>query len=172
VRFFFHQVARNDIPIELAARRLDFAIDIASVAQGDVESVPLVEDRYVCVLRRGHPAAKQRLTLSRFRRVPDIAVSSRRGGRTVADLALHKLGERLRPMMRFAHYTPAFHVVATTDCALVAPASVARVHDVVVRPLPFDTPSLALDLHWRRDTHHDPASVWARALLVDAARRA
>ena len=172
VRFFFHQVARTDIPIELAARRLDFAIDIASVAQGDVESVPFLEDEYVCVLRRGHPAAKQRLTLARFLRVPHIAVSSRRGGRTVADLALHKLGERLRPVLRFAHYSPAFHVVATTDFALIAPASVARVHDVVVRPLPFETPSLALHLHWRRDTHHDPASVWARGQLTEAAREA
>jgi len=168
VRFFFHQTDRAAIALELAARRLDFAIDIAALAQPDLESRPFLEDPYVCVLRRGHPSARRRLTLDLLLRLTHIAVSSRRGGRTVVDLALNRIGERLRPVMRFPHYAPAFHVVTTTDFALIAPLSLARIHDVVIRPLPLEGLNLTLYLHWRRDTDKDPATVWARGHLVAA----
>ncbi len=168
VRFFFHQTDRAAIPLELASRRLDFAIDIAALTQSDLESRPFMEDPYVCVLRRGHRAARQKLTLELLLRLTHVAVSSRRGGRTVVDLALNRTGERLRPVMRFPHYSPAFHVVTTTDFALIAPLSLARIHDVVIRPLPLDGLNLMLHLHWRRDTDKDPACVWARDHLVSA----
>lgn len=166
VRFFFHQTDRAAIPLELASRRLDFAIDIAALAQPDLESRSFMEDPYVCVLRRGHGCARQKLTLELLLRLAHVAVSSRRGGRTVVDLALNRIGERLRPVMRFPHYSPAFHVVTTTDFALIAPLSLARIHDVVIRPLPLDGLNLTLYLHWRRDTDKDPACAWARDHLV------
>jgi len=170
VRFFFHQTDRAAIPIELAARRLDLAVDIAALAQPDLESRPFLEDPYVCVLRRGHPSARRRLTIELLLKLPHVAVSRRRGGRTVVDLALNRLGERLRPVMRFPHYSAAFHVVATTDFALIAPLSLARTYDVTIRPLPLTGLNLILHLHWRRDTHEDPACVWAREALVAAMR--
>jgi len=72
--------------------------------------------------------------------------------------------------MRFPHYSAAFHVVATTDFALIAPLSLARTYDVTIRPLPLTGLNLILHLHWRRDTHEDPACVWAREALVAAMR--
>ncbi len=168
VRFFFHQTDRAAIPIELAARRLDLAVDIAGLAQANLESRPFLEDPYVCVLRRGHPSARRRLTIELLLKLPHVAVSRRRGGRTVVDLALNRLGERLRPVMRFPHYSAAFHVVATTDFALIAPLSLARTYDVTIRQLPLTGLNLTLHLHWRRDTHEDPACVWAREALIAA----
>lgn len=171
VRFCFHQVDRAALSSELAAGRLDLAIAIP-LAQSELESAPLLDEPYVCALRRDHPAARRKLTVPRLVALDHVAVSSRRGGRTPADLALQRLGHRLRPVLRFPHYAPAFHVVATTDCALIAPASIARIHgDVVVRALPFESAKLALHLYWRRTANEDSACTWAREQLIEAARR-
>jgi DNA-binding transcriptional LysR family regulator len=171
VRFFFHQIERAAVPNELAARRLDLAVEIPALAQADLESRPFIEDPYVCVLRRGHPDARPRLTLDRLLALHHVAVSRRRGGRTVVDLALNRMGERLRPVMRFPHYAAAFHVIETTDFALIAPLSLARLHDVEIRELPLDGLRLVLHLYWRRDTDRDPACVWAREQLMSSVER-
>ena len=170
VRFFFHQIDRAAVPIELAARRVDLAIDIPALVQADLESQPLIEDPYVCVLRRGHPHGRKRMTLPRLLALSHVAVSRRRGGRTVVDLALNKLGERLHPVMRFPHYAAAFHVIETTDFALIVPQSLARLHNVEILELPLNGLTLVLNLYWRRDTDRDPASVWAREQLTAAVR--
>ena len=145
-------------------------MDIPALAQADLESQPFIEDPYVCVLRRGHPHGRKRMTLPRLLALNHVAVSRRRGGRTVVDLALNKLGERLRPVMRFPHYAAAFHVIETTDFALIVPLSLARLHDVEIVQLPLTGLNLTLHLYWRRDTDRDPASVWARGQLVAAVK--
>jgi DNA-binding transcriptional LysR family regulator len=122
------------------------------------------------VLRRGHPMTRQNLTLRRFLELRHLAVSSRRSGRTLADEALSRIGERLRPVMRLPHYQPAFHVVMGSDLALVAPRSLAERYDVACRDLPFEAASLALLLFWRRAAADEPAIRWARGELIAAAQ--
>jgi DNA-binding transcriptional LysR family regulator len=163
-------VERQDIPLELAAGRLDFAIDLAALTRPDLNSAPLIRDRWVCVLRRDHPRAKRRLTLQAFVSLNHIVASSRRTGRTIVDEALSRVGERIKPLIRLQHYQPAFHIVMSSDLALVAPLSLAKRYDVAIRELPFDTPSLDLLLFWRPDTGEEPAIRWLRDEIVAAAR--
>jgi DNA-binding transcriptional LysR family regulator len=170
VRLHCHQVERRDIPIELAAGRLDFAIDIPALARPDLDSVALMSDPLVCALRRGHPGAGRRLTLQNFLELGHIAVSSRRAGRTMVDEALSRIGEKLRPVMRLPHYQPAFHVVMASDLALVAPLSSARRYGVTIRDLPFPAARLEVLLFWRRETAEEPAIRWMRDELIRAAQ--
>jgi DNA-binding transcriptional LysR family regulator len=171
VRIQCHQVDRSEIPAELASGRLDFAIDIPALARPDLDSSPLFSDRLVCVLRRGHPAARQKLTLKRFLDMRHVVVSSRRSGRTLTDEALSRVGEKLRPVMRLPHYQPAFHVVMSSDLALVAPLSLARRYDVARLDLPFQAAGLDLLLFWRRAAADEPAMRWVRGELIAAAAR-
>jgi DNA-binding transcriptional LysR family regulator len=161
-------VERQDIPLELAAGRLDFAIDLAILARADLDSAPLITDRWVCVLRRDHPRAKRKLTMQAFLALNHITASSRRTGRTIVDEALSRHGERIRPVIRLLQYQPAFHIAMSSDLALVAPLSLAKRYDVAIRDLPFETPSLDLMLFWRRDTGEEPALRWMRDEVVAA----
>jgi DNA-binding transcriptional LysR family regulator len=170
VRIQCHQVDRSEIPAELASGRLDFAIDIPMLQRPDLDSAALYSDRLVCALRRDHPKAKRKLTLETFVGLRHLAVSSRRSGRTLLDEVLSRAGERVRPVMRLPHYQPAFHVVMSSDLALVAPLSLARRYDVALRDLPFEAASLDLLLFWRRDAADEPALRWARGELIAAAQ--
>jgi DNA-binding transcriptional LysR family regulator len=171
VRVQCHPVDRADIARELASGRLDFAIDVPVLARPELDSALLFRDRYGLALRRGHPRARGRLTLSAFLELRHILVSSRRAGRTLIEAALAREGKRLRPAMRLDHYQPAFHTVMASDLALVAPVSLARRYDVAVRPLPFAAPELETLLFWRRDAD-EAASRWARDLIIAAGREA
>lgn len=57
---------RRDTTKELAAGRLDFAVDAPLNTDPQVRHVRLMDDRYVCAMRRGHPwkAGRSRSTLT------------------------------------------------------------------------------------------------------------
>ena len=60
---------RRETTKELAAGRLDFAIDAPLNTDTQVRHVKLFEDRYVCVMRKGHPlAGKERISLDEIGR--------------------------------------------------------------------------------------------------------
>lgn len=167
IRFHIHQIERERIAHELAAGNLDCAIDIGTLGRADLDSAPLPDDdRYVLALRRDHPAARGKLTLARFVKLDHIMVSSRRRGRTVLDIALADVGERVRPVMRLAQFSAAAAVVAQSDFVLAAPASVVARHDLAIRDLPFPMPRVGSTLYWPRNGRHDPANVWVRDLLM------
>lgn len=169
VRFTWSAVDRRDIPAEFAAGRIDFAIDIPALARPEYDSARLSSDPYVCVLRRGHPKAKGRFGLKAFMSLRHLTVSSRRTGKGVVDVALSRIGERIRPVLRLPYYQPAFHAVMESDLALCAPLSLARRYDVVTRELPFEADPVDLLLFWRRDGAGDAGLKWARELLIASA---
>jgi DNA-binding transcriptional LysR family regulator len=166
LRFYFRRVDRDAIPGELAAGHLDLAVDIPALDRPELESVALRQDPYVCFLRHGHPALKRKLDLDALMRLRHIAVSSRRSGRNVVDMALHRKGLRLHPCMRFTNYDPAFAVVMASDHVLIAPRSLAGSHAVQSRPLPLNAPLLELRLFWRREHGNEPGSRWVREQLL------
>lgn len=164
----WHQLERTAIPVELASGRLDFALDVPHVAQlrgGELEHVPLLREAHVCVMRRGHPAARRKLDLPRWLGLRHITVSSRRVGRSLVEQAARKQGHTLRSCLRLPHYLPAFQTVLASDCVLTAPQALALAHEVIRKPLPLPVPPLSLHLYFRSDAGQDPALAWLRGLL-------
>ncbi|MBI1238871.1 MAG: LysR family transcriptional regulator [Alphaproteobacteria bacterium] len=170
VRIQCHMLDRATIPPELAAGTIDFAIDIPELARTDLLTAPLLEDRYVCALRRGHPATKGAWTLDRFLALGHITVSGRRRGRSFVDAALSKLGRQTNTVLRLPYYQPAFPVVMNSDLVMTAPLSIAQQHDLELRPLPLDVPSLQSMLYWHRNADTDPGIAWAREEITRLAR--
>jgi DNA-binding transcriptional LysR family regulator len=170
VRIHCPPVDRRDLAGELASGQLDLAVDIPELARSDLKSVKLLDDRYVCVMRRGHPLASRKLTLERFLSAKHILVSGRRSGRGYIDVTLGRLGHQVDNVLRLTHFQPAFHVVGETDMLLTAPSSLAHKYDVVVKDLPFPAAPLEGVLYWHRNADQDPGNVWIREEFIRAAR--
>ena len=84
---------RRETTKELAAGRLDFAVDAPLNTDPQVRHVKLMDDRYVCAMRKGHPmAGKEKLSLDDYLSLTHIHISSRRSGLGYVDLALGKMG--------------------------------------------------------------------------------
>lgn len=88
---------RRETTKELAAGRLDFAVDAPLNTDPQVRHVKLMEDRYVCAMRRGHPlAGKPKLALDDYLGLTHIHISSRRSGLGYIDLALARWASSAR----------------------------------------------------------------------------
>ncbi len=162
VKINTYQVDRHEIVLELASGSLDFAIDIPQLAKSELNAAKILQDRYVCVLRKNHPLARRRLTMGRYLALDHVTVSSRRRGRSLVDIALQRLGRQAKTVLRVSHVEAALHTVMETDMVAAVSLSTARLYDVAIRELPFDTPPLEQILYWHKNADLDPANVWLR----------
>lgn len=163
-----HSVDRPDIPLELAAGTLDLAIDIPELQRADLMSAPLLDDRYVVVMRKGHPDAGKPLTLDRFTALRHIAISSRRRGRTLVEAALARAGRSANTVMRVPAFQMAVDAVRNSDLIATVPSLLARGLNLAVAELPLPSPPIDSLLYWHRNGESDPGNLWMRAALKAA----
>ncbi|BBT17136.1 LysR family transcriptional regulator [Metapseudomonas otitidis] len=159
---------RRETTKELAAGRLDFAVDAPLNTDPQVRHVKLMDDRYVCAMRRGHPLAKERISLDEYLSLSHIHISSRRNGLGYVDLALGKMGIQRKVALRSQHYMMASTVLQSTDMAMTVPERFARRHDLHFVDLPVnDVPALETHLYWHESTDQDPANRWMREQIIE-----
>ncbi|KJH81842.1 LysR family transcriptional regulator [Pseudomonas sp. KSR10] len=162
---------RRETTKELAAGRLDFAMDAPLNTDPQVRHVKLLEDRYVCAMRRGHPMAKDKLSVEEYLSLSHIHISSRRSGLGMVDLALGKMGQQRKIALRSQHYMMATQVIQQTDMAVTVPERFARRHDLHQIPLPVDIPPLETHIYWHESTDQDPANRWMREQMIEIAQQ-
>ena len=162
-------IKRRETTKELAAGRLDFAIDAPLNTDTQVRHVKLFEDRHVCVMRKGHPLAKKdKITLDDYLAQSHIHISSRRNGLGHVDLALGKMGIQRRVVMRSQHYQMAPPVLESTDMVLTVHERFAERHDLHWTVLPIDdVPAIETHLFWHESTDQDPANRWMREQIIE-----
>ncbi len=156
----FHQIDTSD---------LDCTIGVFSEIPKRMLSSPLLQERFVCIARRSHPALKRGLDPSTFAALPHILFSLRGDPKGVVDQALAKQGLKRRVALTVSHFLVLPFIVAQTDLiATVAERvalTLASVSEIEIYPVPVDLPQWQLDLVWGRGTEFDPGLIWLRQLL-------
>lgn len=176
------RVARRDMEGQLAAGKLDFAIDVLLPVSEHTTQQWLYQDPLVVLARRNHPClttAPARLAdeavgkryLEAYLQARHILVSSRATGPGMEDFELAKLGLQRNVRLRCQHYFAACRVVADTDLLLTMPASYARLlahhHNLTVMPTPAPLPPVDVHLYWHKAYEQEPALVWFREKLAN-----
>ncbi|NBA98515.1 LysR family transcriptional regulator [Pseudomonas sp. R5(2019)] len=159
---------RRETTKELAAGRLDFAVDAPLNTDPQVRHVKLMEDQYVCAMRQGHPQNKGKLSLDEYLAMTHIHISSRRNGLGYVDLALGKMGVQRKIALRSQHYMMASQVLQHTDMVMTVPERFARHHGLAFATLPVnDVPAVETHLYWHESTDQDPANRWMREQMIE-----
>lgn len=145
---------------------LDVAIGFLPTI-GGTRRLELIRDRYILLLREGHPLAKRRLGIKTLEQLQYIMV--RTHSDTMRILATLKLEHRVR--MVTPQFLAAPGIVRHTDLALLMPRNIAqgfvRNGGFVVREPRLPLQDFSVGLHWSRRTENDPANQWFRDLLVE-----
>lgn len=159
---------RRDTAKALAAGHLDFAIDIPLSSDPQLLHTKLLEDRYVCAMRKEHPlAAQTNITLKQYLNAQHIHISSRRSGLGPVDLALGKVGLQRNIVLRSQHYLMAHTVLQSTDLTITAPARFAQQHNLHYAELPIaGIDPIESHLFWHASADQDPANRWMREQLL------
>ncbi len=148
---------------------LDLALITPQMAPPDLHSRTLFVERYVCVLREGHPAAaSETLTLDDFCALDHGIVSLQGGGFVGAtDEALAALGRHRRVCVSVPSFGMLLDMVRSTDLvALVPERLLPGVQGLVEQAPPLAVPGFTKLVAWHARNHADPRQRWLREQLV------
>ena len=166
VRVECFPIERTNLEFELASGKLDLALDVPLFSAPQLCRQPLTTERYVCMLRPGHPMADSSLTLDQYLELEHIHISSRRKGPGHVDMALEMLGRERKIALRMRNYIAAPQVVAATDLALTLPGNLASMYDMRLFEMPFNVEMLNQYLYWHKSADQDQANIWLRKIVI------
>jgi DNA-binding transcriptional LysR family regulator len=151
----------------------DLALGAFSDAPATTRVRTLLHDDFVCLVRRGHPAVRKRLSLQRYVTTAHVVIGIGQPGPTSIDRALAKRKLTRRVALRVPSFLAAAVVVAESDLMLTLPR---RLAEQVRRlaPLELHAPPLPLErfhfhLAWHVRRQDEPAHRWLRGLLGQVA---
>jgi DNA-binding transcriptional LysR family regulator len=159
---------RGEITDALDSGRIDFAFGFLPMVR-DSQRSELLRDRYVVLLRAGHPFIRKRRTgaalLQDLRELEFVNV--RTHADTLRILQRLRVEDRLR--LTAEHFMALPSIVKATDLAVVMPRNIAEGFAAdggyaIVEP-PVAGRDFAVSLHWSRRFEADPGHAWLRGLI-------
>lgn len=151
----------------------DAVVGVIDEAPAGIHRRKLLEDRYVTLMRTGHPDAGRSLTLERFLQLDHIAISITGAGPAPVDEVLSALGRSRRVRVRVPNFLAAMEIAASSDLIMTLPASLldtsaGRNRFVKLLP-PIDLGRITLSLAWHARHQDAPRNTWLRQTIVAAA---
>jgi DNA-binding transcriptional LysR family regulator len=151
----------------------DGTVDLETGVVGDtlspeVRSQALFRDRFMGVVRLGHPLSEGEITPARYATGRHIYVSRRGLEKGPMDEALSALGLEREIVTIVGGFATALALARASDLI----ASVPERHTGNLRagmhsfPLPVPTPEITVSLLWHPRMHADPAHRWLRGLVL------
>jgi len=133
----------------------------------------LFDERFVCLVRKGHPLVGRRLSLATFAGLRHALVAPRGDGRGVVDAALAKLGLDRRVSVQVPHFLVAPQIVRASDVILTVGERLARAaapSGLRIFPPPLALPGFTVSLIWHGRNHADPGHAWFRNVAAEVGR--
>lgn len=153
--------------------RIDLDIGVLGGIGPEIRMQTLVHDRFVAVVRRGHPLLKGRMTARRFAAATHVSASRRGLSHGPIDDALAAQG--LSRQVRFV--VPGFHAAmftaASADIVAAVPLAVAASAvrlglRICYCDLPVATPAIAIAQAWHPRFDKDAGHRWLRQAVRKA----
>lgn len=166
---FVHKPDRDSTPLRDATIDLETGV-VGETTAPEVRMQTLFRDRFVGVVRRGHPLGKGRMTPTRYAAGRHIFVSRRGREEGPIDEALKLLGLERRVATIVGGFSTALALARGSDLI----ASVPERHTGNLRagmhsfPLPVVLPTIAVSLLWHPRLDADPAHRWLRGCVREA----
>jgi DNA-binding transcriptional LysR family regulator len=163
--------AREDAVSLLDAGEVDAAVGVPGGATPRIPTMPLFEERFVCVMRKSHPLAKKRISLKGFLACRHLLVSPEGDGVGHVDVRLAQLGHKRDIAITLPQMYAAPAIVAHSDLLATLMEGVVQASGLrgklAVLPLPqLDLAPVPFVLHWHRRNDAHPAQRWLRGQVA------
>jgi DNA-binding transcriptional LysR family regulator len=166
---FVQKLDKDSGPLREGAVDLETGI-VGKTMGPEVRSQALFRDRFIGVVRAGHPLSKGRITPSHYASGRHIGVSRRGLDKGPIDEALAPLGLNREIVAIVGGFSTALALARSSDLI----ASVPERHTGNLRVgmhsfrLPFSAPEITVSLLWHPRLDADPAHRWLRRCVRDA----
>jgi DNA-binding transcriptional LysR family regulator len=158
-----------NVPDLLDRSELQLAIGPSGAAGERFSRRRLLQDQFVVVHRKGHPAAKtQEFSTEKLATLPQLEISSAQFGADFVDSSPARSKTTPKAAMR-APFLSAAQILATSDLVSVLPLNVAknmiRSHPLVFHPLSRSPKPIEAAMIWLRRLDNQPAHAWLRDVV-------
>jgi DNA-binding transcriptional LysR family regulator len=157
---------------ELAAGVLDVVIGPPRRAARPASSYEkvLFEERFTCVVRKGHALEGARMTLPRYASANHVLVAPRGTPGSLIDDALAEHGRTRRIAVAVPHFLVVPYVIAATDMVATLPTRVAALFadtvGLVRMAPPLELAPFHMAMAWHERMHADVRHRWFREQLL------
>ncbi|HLX02165.1 MAG TPA: LysR family transcriptional regulator [Trinickia sp.] len=156
---------------EMADGRVDLAIGLLPQLKGGFYQRRLFDQRYVCLLRRGHPLEDTPLTLAAWREAEHLVVVSAGTGHGQVEEWLKRRGVRRQVRLTVPHFMSVGYILQRTDLIATVPErlalQLATPFSLSAHALPMPLPAAPIHLLWHARVQQDEGNRWLRAVVVD-----
>ncbi len=155
---------------QLESGEVDLAVINPRHAPPEVHSRPLYLERFMCVVRAGHPRVGATIVLDEFCALKHVMVSPRGGSfSTQIDDVLATLGRNRDVRLSVPHFLLVPEIISRSEMIAVLPERLARGYAgrLKVIELPFEIAPFTIAAIWHERTHRDPAQAWLREALAN-----
>ncbi len=171
------RVRTNDnvnAPAFLDRNEIDFAIGYHNDWPERFGGQVLFSETYVCVMRRGHPLARDSITLEEFANARHLLITLTGEATGFVDRLLKKRGLKRRIAMTANQFLVAPLIIQNSDMimtlALRTAERFAEINNLHFVPVPLEPDPIDLTLLWHKELIRHPAHEWMRSQLVDICR--
>jgi DNA-binding transcriptional LysR family regulator len=162
----------DEVDRAIQSRDIDLAFGARLRPLSGVATREVRTEGLVVLLRKGHPAARRKLSARSYAALDHVLVAPRGLPGGPADAALEGLGLARRVVLRVPHFAAAAFVVSQTDLVVTVPRAFAdilrRQLDVVALQLPFALAPLTFSVGYSTTLENDPAHRWFRERVIQA----
>ena len=149
---------------------VDLETGVTSKTMGpEIRTHGLFRDRFVAVVRKGHPLAKGRMTPQRYASADHVLVSRRGLEVGPVDHALEQLGLARNAVVTVGGFGPAVVLAGESDMVATVPEHHTRSlwRGMHAFELPFAVPEFTISLFWHPRLDADPAHRWVRQVVSE-----
>jgi DNA-binding transcriptional LysR family regulator len=154
---------------QLESGDLDVALGFIPPLKTGYHRQKLFTERFVCVVRAGHPRIRRTLTVETFERESHLVVATSATGHGMLERTLEAANIRRKVGLRVPNFLGLSTLVASTDLLVTVPErlamAMAALTKVRIFPPPVPIPSYFVMQYWHERSHKDPGNQWLRAFI-------
>lgn len=164
---------KDDVLTRLPTGDVDLATAAEAPERPGLFSTPLVNERFVVAVRRGHPITRGRLTTAKLLAHSHVTVTAHGTTDAIVGRAFKEQGHERCILVTVPVFSSAIALAADSDLVAVVPERIAKWlekrFDLALLEPPIAIPGYTLHLCWHLRTQHDPAHRYLRECLLEAA---
>lgn len=161
----------DDLKRDMEEGRVDLAIGLIPQLGAGFYQQRLFDQRYVCLMRNGHPCSQGRFGLEEFQAAQHAVVVARGTGHGKVETWLAKAGVSRPVRLEVPHFAAVPYIVAGTDLIVTVTHKLAEVtrdkFGLCARQHPLELPEIPINMFWHRRFHRDPGNQWLRRLIFE-----
>jgi len=170
IRVAVRALHQEHLAAQFERGEVDLALLTPESVSADLHSRHLFDERYICVLRSGHPeACCEQISMERFCAL-DHALVSLDGDpfHGVTDRTLTELGHRRHVAVSLLSFLALLELLRNSDLISLLPEKLLKdVEGLTQVEPPLTVPGFTKVAAWHERSHRDPGQAWVRQILFE-----